>query len=121
MDAVIDLIQVNTGQSTTERIRRILDFIDRNIHYEYDFGNVYQASPETLVFKSGDCDDFSILAAALFEAVGIDSAIGYFSYKPAGGETQYHCMVLVNLNNLGEDYVYWYYSSITSMGLASGR
>jgi len=126
IDAVIDLIKVNTGQSTTERIRRILYFINRNIHYEYDFDNVYLAPPETLVFKSGDCDDFSILAAALFEAVGIDSAIGVFSYQPAGGETQYHCMVLVHLNDLGqdesgEDYDYWYYTSLTNMGLKSGR
>ncbi|MBS7615465.1 hypothetical protein KEJ18_07050 [Candidatus Bathyarchaeota archaeon] len=126
MDAVINLIQVNTDHSTTERIRRILDFISRNIHYEYDFDNVYLAPPETLSFKSGDCDDFSILAAALFEAVGIDSAIGVFSYQPSGGETQYHCMVLVHLNDLGqdesgEDYDYWYYSSLTSMGLRSGR
>lgn len=74
---------------------------------------------ETLGFKSGDCDDFTILAAALFGAVGTDSAVAFFSHQDPEAEKQYHWMVQVHLDNLRE-YGYRYYSDLTSIGLAAG-
>jgi hypothetical protein len=51
-----------------------LDFIYTHISYEEEIDDVFLAPVETLGFKSGDCDDFSILAAAFFEEAGIDAA-----------------------------------------------
>jgi hypothetical protein len=67
-------------------------------------------------FKSGDCEDFTILASALFKKIGIDSAFGRFK----NDKNEYHAMVLVHLENLGS-YGYWYYSDLTYYGLASGK
>ena len=70
---------------------------------------------ETLAFRSGDCTSFSILAASMFEAVGIKSAIGFFR----NNRGEYHAMVLVHLNDLGSyNYYYYYYNNdLTSYGL----
>ena len=119
LDTVLGLTGANTSQTPTERIRRILDFINAHIHYEYDVDDILLAPAETLGFKSGDCDDCTILAAALFEAVGIDSAVAFFRHQDPGAEKQYHWMVLVHLDNLGE-YGYWRYSDLASMGLEAG-
>jgi len=113
--SVMDLIAI-TYSSPTQKIESTLQFIQQNIHYEYEFGDIYLAPAETLGFKSGDCDDFSILAAALFEAAGIDSAFGIFS----NSEKEYHCMVLVRLEKL-EGYSYWSYSDLTDLGLTQGK
>lgn len=120
LNAALSLTGATASQDPVERIARILDFIKRHIHYEYDVKDVILAPAETLTFKSGDCDDFTILAAALFEAVGIDSAVALFKHQDPGAEKQYHWMVLVHLDDLGE-YSYWYYSDLTSIGLASGK
>ena len=120
LDTVLGLTGAETSQTPTERIRRILDFIDQHIHYEYDVDDILLAPAETLGFKSGDCDDFTILAASLFETVGIDSAVAFFKHQDPGAEKQYHWMVLVHLDDLGE-YGYWYYSDLTNMGLEAGK
>ncbi|MBS7611724.1 hypothetical protein KEJ27_05895 [Candidatus Bathyarchaeota archaeon] len=120
LNYALNLTGSSISQDPTERIARILGFINKHIHYEYDVENVLLAPAETLTFKSGDCEDFTILAAVLFEAVGIDSAVAYFSHKDLSAEKQYHMMVLVHLDNLGE-YGYWYYSDLTSMGVAPGK
>lgn len=116
----ISLSGANVNQSPTERIKRILAFINSYIHYEYDMQNFFLAPVETLTFKSGDCDDFAILAATLFEAVEIEVAIAEFVNKDPQGSKQYHCMILVHLDKL-EGYGYWYYSDLTSWGLSSGK
>lgn len=120
LNTTLRLTGATASQDPTERVARILDFIKQHIHYEYDVKDVILAPAETLTFKSGDCDDFTMLAAALFEAVGIDSAVAFFKHQDPGAEKQYHWMVLVHLDDLGE-YGYWYYSDLTSMGLASGK
>ncbi len=113
---VIEYLGFRTGDTETNKTKKILEFINENIHYEYEVNNPYLAPAETLGLKSGDCDDFSILACALFEAVGIDAAFGFFKNDADG----YHCMVLVHLEDLGS-YGYWSYSDLTGYGLASGR
>lgn len=74
------------------------------------------APVETLCFKSGDCDDFSNLGATLFEAVEIDSAIGFFS----NNQSEYHAMALVQLDAL-YGYGSWHYDDLTSYGLGAGN
>jgi len=120
LNAALDLTGATTSQDPTERIAKILDLIDQYFHYEYDIEDVILAPAETLTFRSGDCDDFTMLAAALFEAVDIESAVAFFKHQDPGAEKKYHWMVLVHLDDLGE-YGYWHYDDLTSMGLASGQ
>jgi len=116
IDEILALIEIKAYDTPTDKIRKILDFIYQYIHYETEVNDVFLAPVETLGFRSGDCDDFSILAAALFEAVGIDSAIGFFVNE----NNEYHAMVLVHLEDLSS-YGYWYYDDLTSLGLEEGR
>ena len=116
IDAVIDLIGIATYDSSTSKIRKILDFIFDHISYEAEVDSCYLAPVETIAFRSGDCDDFTILAAALFESVNIGSAFGIFENE--GDEL--HAMVLVHLDHLA-GYGYWSFEDLTEKGLDEGR
>jgi len=116
IEEIISLIGVSQGDSGVDKIRKILNFTNQYIHYEYEVSNVYRAPVETLGLRSGDCDDYTILVAAFFEAVGIDSAIG--SFKNA--TEAYHYMVLIHLQDL-PGYQYRSFSDLTSIGLEKGR
>lgn len=116
MDAVIEFAEVNSYDSATEKIEKILRFLLDHIRYELEVNNVYLAPAETLGFRSGDCDDFATLGAALFEAAGVDAAIGLFRNR----YNDYHSMVLVHLDGL-EGYGYWKFDDLTDKGLAEGR
>jgi hypothetical protein len=116
IDEIIDLIGTRATDSDTVKIYKILAFIAKYITYEYDVNDIFSAPVETLGFRSGDCDDFTILAATLLEAVGIDTAVGLF----VNDANEYHAMVLTHLEAL-EGYGYWYFSDLTSLGLTAGR
>lgn len=114
LDKVINVIGVQVTDSPTQKIGKILDFINAHIHYEYDIADANLAPMETLGFLSGDCEDFSILAAALFKAEGIDSAVGIFR-----GPSSAHEMTLVHVDDISP-YGYWSYTDLTGLGLQSG-
>lgn len=116
IDEVIELIDISYYDTPTDRIEKTLEFIYQSIHYESEVNDIFLAPVETLGYKSGDCDDFSVLAAAILEDIGIDSAIGFFRNE----ENQYHAMVLVHLEELS-GYYYWYFSDLTDKGLKEGR
>ena len=116
INSVIDAIGVTTYDSPTEKIRKILDFISDHIAYEEEIEEVFLAPAETLAFRSGDCDDFSVLASCLFEALGIDAAFGIFR----NSNDKYHCMVLVHLDEL-EGNNYLSFSDLARYGLDEGR
>ncbi|MFB0503341.1 MAG: transglutaminase domain-containing protein [Candidatus Bathyarchaeia archaeon] len=116
IDAAIDLIGIDTYDSSTAKIRKILDFIFDHVSYEAEVDSGYLAPVETIAFRSGDCDDFTILAAALFESVNIDAAFGIFGNE--GDEL--HAMVLVHLDQL-VGYGYWSFEDLTDKGLDEGR
>ncbi len=116
IDQVVALIDVKTYDTPTEKIKKTLAFVNQYFHYENDVNDIFLAPVETLTYGSGDCDDFSILVAALFEAEGIDSAIGFFTNE--NGE--YHAMVLVCLEEL-TGFPYHYFSDLTNLGLKEGK
>lgn len=113
---VLNLIGIESHYSSSKKIEFILNFVNSYISYETEVNDVFSAPVETLGFKSGDCDDFTILCAALFEYYEIESAVGLF----VNDLDEYHAMVLVRLDSLG-DYGYWYYSDLTSLGLSAGK
>jgi hypothetical protein len=112
----VSLLNIENDDTSTEKISKVLDFISRHIHYETEINDLFLAPVETLGYKSGDCDDFSILAAALFESLEIESAIGFFVNE----SNQYHAMVLVHLNEL-TNYDYFSFTDLTGLGLEEGR
>jgi hypothetical protein len=116
IDDILGLLEVRTYDTASVKTRKILEFVSLHIHYETEVNDVFLAPVETLGFKSGDCDDFTILTAALLEDMGIDSAIGFFSNE----NDEYHAMVLVHLEGL-VDYGYWYFSDLTHRDLDEGR
>jgi len=113
---IIDLIGVDEDDPVTIKAKKILDFVYFYIHYETEVNDVFLAPVETLGYKSGDCDDFTIPVTSLFEYVGIDSAIGLF----VKDYDQYHAMVLIHQHDL-EDYPCYYFTDLRSMGLNSGH
>lgn len=113
---VVKLIGIRDYDSSTEKIRKILEFIVTYISYEPEVNEVFLAPVETLGFKSGDCDDFTILAATLFEAVEIDAAVGFFDNEQNEG----HAMTLIHLEKL-TGYGYWYFTDLTHRGLEEGK
>lgn len=113
---VVSLIDFSATDTPAVKIEKILSFLNENIHYELEINDVFLAPVETLGFKSGDCDDYSILAAALFEYADVESAVGFFK----NDANEYHAMVLVNLDHLGE-HGYWYYDDLTGYGLPEGQ
>jgi hypothetical protein len=109
-------IGVSMYDGSEEVISKVLTFLQDNIHYEGEVNDVFLAPVETLGYKSGDCDDYSILSAAFLEYYGIDAAIGFFK----NDSNEYHAMVLINLNDL-KGYHYWYYENLTDLGLSEGQ
>jgi hypothetical protein len=112
---ILSLAGVVSTDDDITQMGKILEFINLNVDYASDLEDKFFSPVETLAYGTGDCDDYSILAAALFELVGVDSAVAFFSNDLDEG----HAMVLVHLEDLG-DYGYYYYSDLTSIGLRSG-
>ncbi|MBO3798980.1 MAG: transglutaminase domain-containing protein [Candidatus Brockarchaeota archaeon] len=119
LEAVYTLIGIKPEDAPIERIKKILQFINDNVRYQVDYDNVFLSPLETLIFGSGDCDDYTILAATLFEMAEIDAAvaIGTFAYA---NKTIGHTMVLVHMDTLGP-YGFHSYEDLTDMGLSLGK
>lgn len=117
LDAVLELAGVRSSDSDALKIEKILKWVTGNIPYEHDMNEIFRAPVETLGLKSGDCDDYSILAGALFENADIDSAVGFFR---ATDESFGHAMVLVRLDDLG-GHPNRYYDDLTPYGLSAGK
>ncbi len=116
LERALSLAGVDAEMDAVERVERILSFLHEHVVYQGEVDEVIRAPVETLSLGSGDCDDYSTLAAALLEAVGVDSAVAIFRDT----EDNYHYMALIHLNDLGV-YNYTYYDDLTAQGLSPGR
>lgn len=116
MELAMSMAGISSSDSDVTKIGKVLAFINSNIHYENRIFDHMWFPCETLTFHSGDCSSFSILAAAMFEKAGIETAIAFFSNSTIG----HHSMVLIHLEDLGP-YRFWYYKDLTSYGLAKGK
>jgi transglutaminase-like putative cysteine protease len=112
---VLDYIGISSSNTSVEKIAGVLKFMNKYLHYEPDMIDKFFAPVETLAYRSGDCEDYSILAAALFELVGVDAAVAFFDDADLNG----HAMTLVHLDSLGQ-YSYVYSPDLTSLGLSAG-
>ncbi|MBO3832078.1 MAG: hypothetical protein FGF51_01640 [Candidatus Brockarchaeota archaeon] len=119
LEAVYALIGIGPEDAPVERIKKILQFINNNIHYQVDYDSIFLSPLETLIFGSGDCEDYAILAATLFEMAEIDAAIAFGTVTYAN-KTIGHVMVLVHMDTLGP-YGFHSYEYLTGMGLSLGK
>jgi predicted transglutaminase-like cysteine proteinase len=83
----------------------IRDWVADNIDYMPDeerWGKEYwQTSEETLSYRTGDCEDFSILLCSLLRAYGIDAEQVCVALS-ADGEEDGHAFLIEDWNNDGE-------------------
>jgi len=112
---VLNQSNVTDGDTPTHKIANILDFINDHLTYSLEAMDVLRAPVETLSIGSGDCDDYVILTSALFEGVGIDSAVAFFKDNKGG----YHLMTLVHLESI--DTAHYSFDDLTGKGLSEGR
>jgi predicted transglutaminase-like cysteine proteinase len=111
---------VTTSNTSIEKIAAILSFVNAKVDYQFDLDDKYFAPTETLSSGTGDCEDYSILVASLFEMTGIQTAIAFFKNATDPTDDNGHALVLVRLSSLG-DYGTYSYSDLTSLGLSSGK
>jgi len=116
LSLVPDYIGLEGYDSPAIKIEKILDFINDWVHYEHDLNDEFLSPIETLTFQSGDCDDYSILASAIFEEVGIESGIVFLTNDNGDG----HAMCLVHLEDLGS-YGHYFYDDLTNEGMQEGK
>jgi len=113
---VLNASNIQYGDTPEVKMRKILEFVNSRIVHNEDLGRMTKSPWETLAFGMGDCDDTSTLVAALFESVGIDSAIAFYHYN----ETVSHAMVLVHQLDLNSP-ISRSYENLTGFGLSDGR
>lgn len=77
------------------KIWQINYWVANNISYVSDpKGYEYYAhASETLETKGGDCDDFAILLASMYESVGLDAAIAGIDTEGSGKADHLACLV----------------------------
>ncbi len=115
LDLAIYYCEINEYDTASEKIEKILEFIDKKLSYHLETDELYRAPVEMLSIGSGDCDDYSILAATLFEHVGIDTALAMYENP----EHEWHMMTLVHLDDI--NYKHWYWTDLTYLGLKEGK
>ena len=116
LDKAYRYCMINSNDDDTECIKKILKFVTDNVVYELELDDLQRSPIETLSLGSGDCDDFSVLAGALFEGAYIESALGFC--KNDDGVA--HLMVLVHLPKL-KGTTSWGFDDLTARGLEPGR
>jgi hypothetical protein len=116
LNLFLNLSGVRSDDDLVVKMEKILGGVNEFVDYVRDIHERFNSPWETLWLRSGDCDDYSILAAALFELVGIDSAITFLWNNTLGG----HTAVLVHLDHLGI-YNFSSYANLTGLGLQKGQ
>ena len=115
LNKAVEYCGIDPADTDTDKVEKVLDFVYGLVDYELEIDDSLRAPVETLSLKSGDCDDFSILVAALLEAVDIQTGIGFFESPDSA-----HAMVLVQMDDL-EGYRCWYYDDLTYYDFEPGR
>lgn len=124
---VYDSIKGNmVGMDDIDKANFLLSFVQDNIDYELDesiYGqNDYVQYPaETLLLKTGDCEDMALLLVTFYEKAGLDSVLinaeghtsvgvnvplenGYY-VTALGSDVRYYIAEPVGMYSVGVDYV----------------
>ncbi|HEY78282.1 MAG TPA: hypothetical protein G4O09_04130 [Dehalococcoidia bacterium] len=95
VSAVADVPSGISADSAVWKTWRVHYWISENIAYVSDpNGYEYLAyADETLETRGGDCDDFSILLASMYESLGLDAAVSYIDTDHDGQSDHMTCLV----------------------------
>jgi transglutaminase-like putative cysteine protease len=86
---------LNSSAATLRKAKIIFEYFAADMLYAADpraSSEYVQFPAQTLDLKGGDCDDFSVLFAALFESIGIETA--FVDYR--SDEQVRHVNILIN-------------------------
>ena len=104
--AELKRLAVQKGYDAEDTVNFTAGFV-QNLKYEEDANGEYSNYPvETLYDKGGDCEDMSILTAALLQSMGYDAVLIRFT-SPIEGEAG-HMAVGVAVTGVSGGYSYTY-------------
>jgi len=112
------LIKIGNPFGTFAEVSFILHFVQSVITYKSDVGEYPKYPVETLVEDTGDCEDFSILGAAILKVMGYDVALLFLPGHAALGVAGATGMKGVYAESDGKRY---YYVEMTSTGWKIGE
>ncbi|HID54931.1 TPA: hypothetical protein EYP37_00260 [Candidatus Poribacteria bacterium] len=69
------LLRIGKPYGTYEEVNFVLSFVQQIVRYESEEKEYPKYPVETLVEEAGDCEDFSILGAAILKVMGYDVAL----------------------------------------------
>jgi len=109
MSRVIDNLDLNSPQAISQ-------WLKNNIAYESDVSmhteGYWQTPEETIILKTGDCEDFAFLAQALLRKINIHSTVLSIKYKK---DNQKHGHAICVFTNKG------YYNFFTNFDLRTSQ
>lgn len=112
------LIKIGNPFGTFAEVNFILHFVQSVITYKSDVGEYPKYPLETLAEDSGDCEDFSILGAAILKVMGYDVALLFLPGHAALGVAGATGIPGAYAESEGKRY---YYVEMTSTGWKIGE
>lgn len=88
-------VGVPPGGDYTSEALAVCRWVECNIRYVRDINNVefVRWPRETLKTRAGDCDDMSVLIAALMESIGASCSFGLAGFDGTGSPSHVFCIV----------------------------
>lgn len=80
----LSIVNGSRQKDWSEEVRKLFEFVRDDIRYVRDVRGVetLQTPDKTLEFEQGDCDDKSVLLAALLESIGHPTRFIAIGFKP---------------------------------------
>lgn len=105
----VSLVRHTDPRIDRERAARVLDWTQQHIQYVRDIRKIetLQAPQRTLIWRAGDCDDFSTLIAAILLSIGFQH-LAFVAQKRFNFGGYKHVFVVVWIEG------YWYKMDGTS-------
>lgn len=101
-----------------QEVALVLAFVQQIVQYETEEGEYPRAPVESLVEQRGDCEDFSILAAAILHSMGYQTALLYLPGHAALGVAGAEGVPGVFKEHLG---IRYYFCEMTDAGWRIGE
>lgn len=112
------LLRIGKPYGTYEEVEFVLSFVQQIVKYEREEKDYPKYPVETLVEEAGDCEDFSILGAAILKVMGYDVALLFLPRHAALGVAGAEGIPGAYAEYNGKRY---YYCEITSAGWKIGQ
>jgi len=112
------LYKIGAPYGTYQEVSLVLSFVQQAVHYQSEEVEYPRYPVETLVEEAGDCEDFSILGAAILKCMGYEVALllttGHAALGVAGAEG-------LPGSYIEHDGIRYYYCEMTAEGWRIGQ